>query len=493
MVRMCQPRSNMTTEHSNESSAKKEAANQRGFPWLRAAVFLIVLFAVIFPFTSIPEKFKDDAKELIEAKRDADRLALVPEESDEEEIRVVEETPVVESVPVVETPRNDVQTYVPKEHFEGTKGDMVRMSKGFQFEYKFETVKGKLASEERVDKESYVAEYKLQVKLPKASTTLDDLSKVNENIGNMLPGLEPLLADAKVSDFFYTVYENKVKRLERDTLKLSKLITKHNFYDCETILNLTHKESGQKMLLMQGDMDVVSDGSDGDRLATMPDKIVNSTHYQPFTSYGWKKTGKTQNPMIAGWKKRIQNAKREIAKSDTKAARKTWLKNRIKYLNRGIDDMKARSFLVAEYDPFIVLPVTVLRSRDPYAGSPGDYAVVIYGDKIYPAIVGDGGPTYKVGEGSLRLAKELNSRASSYSRPVSDLTVTYLVFSGSRETPKTAPDYKKWHQRCGELLESVGGIGAGYELHQWEDLLAAPKADEPVGDFQPVFEAVPIE
>ena len=57
------------------------------------------------------------------------------------------------------------------------------------------------------------------------------------------------------------------------------------------MLELEHPGSKRKVFLMQGDMDVVSDGSDGDRLATMPEKIVNSPYYQPFTSYGWKKTG----------------------------------------------------------------------------------------------------------------------------------------------------------------------------------------------------------
>lgn len=471
----------MSEQPSNESGKQSVGQFMCQFPWLRAAVFLLVLFAVIFPFTSVPEKLKDYAKEVVQAKRVAEK----PEKENPNKVEIKKEVtpapkkvePVVVEKPVEKPKFKDVQVYLAKEHFEGTKGDMIRMSKGFQFDYKFETEKGKRASEERVDKQSYVAEYKLKVKLPAAATTLEELGKVNEKISSVLPGLESLLEDAKVSDFYYEIYENKLKRMKRETTKLSKLITKHNFYDCETILNLTHKSSGHKIMLIQGDMDVVSDGSDGDRLQTMPDKIVNSTHYQPFTSYGWKKTGKTQNPMISGWKKRIQNAKREISAAGTKPERKQWLKERIKYLKRGIEDMQARSFLVAEYDPFIVLPVNVIRSLDPHAGGPGDYAVVVYGDKVYPAIVGDGGPTYKVGEASLRLAKEINSRASSYSRPVSDLTVTYLVFQGSRDTPKSEPDYKKWHERCTSLLGDIGGLGAGYELHQWEDLLA-PKEEE---------------
>ena len=172
------------------------------------------------------------------------------------------------------------KVFQPKEHFVGTKGDMVRMSKGFHFDYAFETSKGDSASVERKNKKSYVAEYRLKVPMPKASTSLKDLSSVNSHLPKLLPGLELMLEGAVVSDFYYTLYENKVKRLEREVLKLNELSTKHNFYDCETILNLTSQKTGRKVLLLQGDMDVVSDGSDGDRLAKMPDKIVNSTHYQ---------------------------------------------------------------------------------------------------------------------------------------------------------------------------------------------------------------------
>lgn len=471
----------MTTKHSKDVLLLKKRSSKNGLPWLRASFFLLVLFAVVVPFTSVPRNLKDYGKELILAQREVNRMAYVPEKVENDEAIHVDVGIDVEAVDPqpevrIDPPEDPIlveKVFQPKEHFVGTKGDMVRMSKGFHFDYAFETSKGDLASVERKNKKSYVAEYRLKVPMPKASTSMKDLSSVNSHLPKLLPGLELMLEGSVVSDFYYTLYENKVKRLEREVLKLNELSTKHNFYDCETILNLTSQKTGRKVLLLQGDMDVVSDGSDGDRLAKMPDKIVNSTHYQPFTSYGWKKTGKTANPMLAGWKKRIGNANREIADKKTSTDRKAWLKARKKTLERGIDDMKARSFLIADYDPFIVMPVNMITNRsDKFAARVGDYAVVIFGDKIYPAIVGDGGPTFKVGEGSLRLAKEINSRASSYSRPVSDVTVTYLVFSNSRDIPASAPDYEKWHQRCSELLSEMGGLGESVKLHQWEDLLA---------------------
>ena len=142
--------------------------------------------------------------------------------------------------------------------------------------------------------------------------------------------------------------------------------------------------------------------------------------------------------------------------------------------------MKYRSFLVAEYDPFMVIPVNLLTSSKTYAPKVGDYAVIIHGKKLYPVIVGDGGPTFKVGEASLRMAKELNPNATPYKRPVSELTVTYLVFPRSANEKKGPPNYAQWRQRCAELLEDVGGLGEGYELHIWKDLLAPkPKPAPP--------------
>jgi hypothetical protein len=191
--------------------------------------------------------------------------------------------------------------------------------------------------------------------------------------------------------------------------------------------------------------------------------------------------------MVAGWEKRIEAGTMEMKDPETSADRKKWLADRISMLRRGIEDLKARSYLIAEYDPFIVIPVNLLTDRsNPFAPKVGDYAVVVHGEKIYPCIVGDGGPTFKVGEASLRLAKEINEKASPYSRPVSELTVSYVVFPGSREEKAGPPDYEKWRQKCHELLQEIGGLGNGYQLHQWTDLLAKPPEPAPAeGEAQP--------
>ena len=142
-------------------------------------------------------------------------------------------------------------------------------------------------------------------------------------------------------------------------------------------------------------------------------------------------------------------------------------------LETGIADMKFASFLIAENDHFIVIPSNIVTDRrDPYAPNIGDFALVLHGRTAYPAIVGDAGPSHKVGEASLRMAREINGNATPYSRPVSDLTVTYLVFPRSADDPKRAPDFEHWYARCEELVNKIGGLGERVELHKWKNLLS---------------------
>jgi hypothetical protein len=451
----------------------------KGFPWFGLG-FLILVGAVVGSFfTNIPKKVVRNLKEIVAPKQqpgtDEETLALQIEQRLREEFeeKLKKELAALKPVkPKVETPP---EVLPPPEMPSGTVTDVRELRSGIPFKTKVTFEEGKTAVAERITDDSYIASYELKLRLPKASTTAAELEKANPKLSTILPVLPTLLEKAKVSPWYATLYKNKADRVRRDAHSLSELLTKHNIYDCETILNMT-AENGRKVFFMQAEMDVVSDGSDGDRLATMPDAIVNSTHYQPFTSYGWPKKTQTPNPMIAGWEKRIEAGTKEMKDPNTDAERKKWLAERIAYLKRGVADLKARSYLIAEYDPFIVIPVNLLTAgSDPFAPKVGDYAVVIFGEKIYPCIVGDGGPTFKVGEASLRLAKELNKNASPYSRPVSDLTVSYVVFPGSREKKAGPPDYEVWRQKCHELLLEIGGLGNGYQLHQWADLL--PKTE----------------
>ncbi|MEO0417194.1 MAG: glycoside hydrolase family 75 protein, partial [Verrucomicrobiota bacterium] len=290
-----------------------------------------------------------------------------------------------------------------------------------------------LASVMKKDGENYFAKYSLEVKLPRAAQTLEELEIATPSLSKILPGIPTMLEDAEVSDFYHSVYRNKVDRLKKSLTQLDTLLTTHNLFDTQTILNLTHPETGRKILLAQSEMDVVTDGSDGDRLPVMPLENVQSPYYQYSTSWWWKKVTDRKNPMIDGFKHRIGNANREIASGEASPERVEWLEERKEMLNRQIEEASVHSFLLAEYDPFIVMPTQMIVDReDSHSPRAGDYAAVIYRDTIYPCIVGDAGPTYKMGEASLRMAKQLNEKANKNSRPVSDLTVTYIVFSQSR-------------------------------------------------------------
>ncbi|MEM9282220.1 MAG: glycoside hydrolase family 75 protein, partial [Verrucomicrobiota bacterium] len=245
--------------------------------------------------------------------------------------------------------------------------------------------------------------------------------------------------------------------------------------------------------IIQGEMDVVTDGSDGDRWPELDDYISMSQYYQPFTSYGWPKQTSTPNPLLARWEAKLKEYEDEFAIPGLSIERNRFLRASIEDYKLGVADLKGRSFLIAEADPFIVIPLSFLGRRDENEFGPtiGDYAVIIYGDKLYPALAGDAGPSWKVGEASLRIARHLNEKATPYNRPVSDLEVTYLVFPGSADPKKTAPDLEAWHARCTELLDGIGGIGEGYELHLWEDLIARKKAEQ-AGAEEPVAEEAEI-
>ena len=466
-------------------SAPQNHPKKRRFPFIRASFFVLVCGGTALFFTPIPAKLLDRLSHLMKP----EPIVVRADEADirrqiesrlqaEGDERVKRE---VEAALKNHKPAKDEREEppAPTSSAIGTVSDLREMRSGIPFKSEINVTKGGIASVERKAADSYAAFYQLTLKVPTPAKTMAELETSNPNLSKMLPGLPPLVEKAEVSPWFYRLYDDKTGRIRRDANSFNELLTKHNLYDCETILQF-RAPTGRRVFFMQAEMDVVSDGSDGDRLATMPDEIVNSSYYQPYTSYGWPKKTKTPNPLIAGHERRVAAGEKELADKSTTADRKTWLRDRIATLKRGIEDMKNRSFLIAEYDPFIVIPVNLLTASDSFAPKVGDYAVIISGTKLYPAIVGDGGPTFKVGEASLRLAKEINPKSSSYSRPVSDLTVSYLVFPESREAEKGPPDYVKWRQRCHELLGEIGGVGEGFQLHEWQDLLPKPTPPPPV-------------
>jgi len=109
---------------------------------------------------------------------------------------------------------------------------------------------------------------------------------------------------------------------------------------------------------------------------------------------------------------------------------------------------------------------------NPFEPKLGDCVVVVYRGKLYPALLGDVGPSYKIGEASLRICNQLDPRSNAYNRPASDLNITYIVFPGSAEEPPGPPDLQKLHDRCSTLLNEIGGYSG--DLWTWEDILSKP-------------------
>jgi hypothetical protein len=352
-------------------------------------------------------------------------------------------------------------------------GDLNAMFSGIGLKTTMIPSLGKTATEERASEASYLVELVLKVNVPKPASTMNQLLPLNPGLGRLLPALELMVEKGKVSGFFHYLYELKEKAVAANLKRLDRLPTRHNFYDIDTMLELEHAPTQQKVLLMQADMDVVSDGSDGDRMPSFDDYIFKSSHFQPSTSYGWAKLTNKQNPVIPKLEDEVREAKEKLKSSKLSKEEKATLTNRVEQVPVIIADLKRRSYLIGQEDPFIVIPTSLraYKGRNAWAPGIGDYAVVIHGDLLLPAVVGDYGPTTKTGEASLRIARQIDPTASPYKRPVSDLKVTYLIFPDSADAERKAPDYAAWRAKCEALVGRIGGLGSGVSLHVWEDRL----------------------
>jgi hypothetical protein len=335
---------------------------------------------------------------------------------------------------------------------------------GLQYKWSVQTEPGQTAALDREIDSSYRIELNLKIREPRPATTLEDLAVVNERLPQLLPELPLLLETAKVSPDFAKLYELKLDWLKERLERIDQILSRHNYYDCDTILQLQHPTTGRRALLLQGDMDVNVDGSDGDRNIEVDG---SGQFFQPQTSYRWPKTTDRPNPFIARAQQRIDQANKELTKPDLTESRRAELREQIDAAKRMVADLKSASFLVSKTDPTIVLPGFMMRGSGPDVPKVGDYAVVIHEGQMYPTILGDAGPSYKMGEASLRLCNQIKHTGNPLARPVSDLTVTYLVFPGSADPQRSAPDLDRWHARCAELLTEIGAPNA--PLHRWEN------------------------
>jgi hypothetical protein len=375
-----------------------------------------------------------------------------------------------------------VPTPTPPPYVPNKRMDVGRIFNGMQYKVTLETERGGTATLERGEPGSYSAELSVRVRVPKPHRDLEELKRLNADLPALLPSLPEMLETARVSPFFEEIYRRKIENLRSNLSRLDALISRHNFFDTETVLELQHPLTKRRALLVQADMDVDEDGSDSDRV---PEVDGSSVTFQPFTSYRWPKRTEIPNS-FAHWRTaKVRQCEQELTSGGLPAARQQELRETVARLKSEISDLKKYSYLVGSKDPFIVLPGSMFgRAEGGFVPSVGDYCVVAYGKTLYPAIVGDVGPKYKTGEGSLRLCKELNNRANSVNRPVSDLKVTYLVFPGTDEKPWGVPNLDRWRERCAKLLEELGGYQG--ELFKWEDLTKPKLPPDFIGPPMPL-------
>ncbi len=360
----------------------------------------------------------------------------------------------------------------------GGKLDTGRLFSGITLHSSVEPTPGADATTERADPESYVLELKLKPRIPTPNRTIEELAKVNPKIPELLPALTMMLPAEPVSPLFAQLYETKIRMLRENLNRLDVLLSRHNFFDCQTILQLQHPQTHRKALLLQADMDVDCDGSDSDR---MPAGAGAPTNFKPFTSYKWAKKTSQPNPYLAATQEKLQRLEDEFAAKTTSADRKRDLRNAITQLRAEVVTMQKYSFLIGTTDPYIVIPGAFAHEKD--GAKTGDYALVIFGDGIYPAIVGDIGPNDKVGEASFRIAKEINPQSTPYNRPVSELKATYLIFPGTADTPFGPPDLEKLQARCQKFVDEIGG--SSVPLHHWENIIPPPPSPTPTPSPSP--------
>jgi hypothetical protein len=353
--------------------------------------------------------------------------------------------------------------------------DTAKLFNGITVHSTVDTIPGADATTERTQPNSYVLDLKLMARVPSPNKTIEELAKISPQLSTLLPGLASMFSADSVSPLYAQLYDTKVRMLRENLSRLDVLLSRHNFFDCQTVLQLQHPQSHRKALLLQADMDVDADGSDGDR---MPAGTGAPANFKPATSYRWPKKTAAQNPYLAATEERLKRAEDEYALATTAPARKRDLRNAIAQLRAEVETLKKYSFLIGAADPFIVVPGAFTHAADPV--KPGDCALVVFGNSIYPAMVGDVGPNDKVGEASLRIAKQINTLSNPYNRPVSDLKVTYVIFPGTADKSVGPPDLEKLQERCEALTKEIGG--ASVPLHHWENIIPPSPTPSPTSN-----------
>ncbi len=344
--------------------------------------------------------------------------------------------------------------------------DTAKLYNGIQLRSTFEGEPGRQASLERETAASYALDLQLAIKIPTASRTAAELTHSAPTLLGALPKLGAMLEKAEVSKFYYGIYANKTELLRQNLTHLDALLPRDIFYDTDTILEIQDPDSKRRFLLIQSDMDVDSDGSDPDRLNEVDSADPS---FQPLTSYKWPKRGPVPNPLLKPYHDRLDRLEADLKANPTHRNTASAIEGQRNVINQ----LEHNSSLIARTDPYIVLPGFMTRQPGhPFQPKLGDYAVVVAGDALYPAIFGDIGPSTQLGEASTRLAQAVDPRATPERSPVNDLKITYLVFPNSADQPPGPPDLGKIRARCQALLNEIGGSPTA--LHEWANLIPTP-------------------
>ena len=319
--------------------------------------------------------------------------------------------------------------------------------------------------------EDYALQLTLHVVIPKPATTLTELAAATPELPQALPNLEEMIPSSaegkKIAlPFFVTLFEKKIKSLQHHLSRLEQLFPRESLYDCQTILPLTNKKNGARAILVQAIMNVNADGSDGDR--NIPLEKLSSC-YQPQTNYRWPKATGHANLNVHEIEEQLTQAKLSMTNTALTLDQKSKLQEQVSNKEQMLTELQRWSFLIGSADPFIVLPKFMLDPKNAESATIGDYAVVLYQNTLYPAIIGDIGPSFKIGEASLRLCRAIDPRSGADRRPVSSPQVSYLIFPKSADASMSAPNYTHWSDRCHQLWNDLGGSQT-MTWHEWSNL-----------------------
>ena len=344
--------------------------------------------------------------------------------------------------------------------------DTARLYNGVSLQASVEVTNSELtALEAATNGKSYQLYLTLRVDWPKPAVEMSDLILSSPDLPELLPNLETQLQGASASPDFATLLKNKEKFLKSGLISLQKLPSRDTLFDCQTILNLRGKQSGRSALLVAAQMNVNTDGSDGDRNLEV-EKL--SSFYQPQTNYRWPKKGDRPNPCLKEAEEKVTRVTSELSAPNLTPTERTRLDAELETAKATVVELKRWSFLVGGADPFIVLP-SFMVGKSPGQPNIGDYAVVIFHGTLYPAILGDLGPNSKIGEASLRICREIDSKSGAEHRPASKPEVLYLIFPGSADKPFALPDYARWSERCRLFWKEFGGSDSA-SWHEWSNL-----------------------